>query len=63
VLISGRSFYAGVNGLPGSGGFSANVAVAGGDYGIVESDYRPNPSVNGLNLTGQSKAGAYEFAT
>ena len=57
VAISGASFYAGVNGLPGSGGFSANVRVIGGTYGVVQNQFRPNPSISGLVLLGQQKAG------
>lgn len=55
--ISGAAFFAGINGLPGSGGFSANVNVTGGEYGIVQSSYRPNPSLAGLRLVGQARAG------
>ena len=57
VHITGKAFHAGVVGLPGSGGFSANVAVTGGDYGILQDSYRPNPSISGLLLKGQAKAG------
>jgi hypothetical protein len=57
VVVTGTAFYAGLNGLPGSGGFSANVAVHNGDYGVVETTFRPNPSINGLVLVGQRKAG------
>lgn len=55
--ISGEAFWAGLNGLPGSGGYSANVNVTGGVYGIVQDEYRPNPSVAGVRLVGQTKAG------
>ena len=55
--ISGASFFAGINGLPGSGGFSANLNVTGGDYGILQNQYRPNPSIVGLRLVGQARAG------
>jgi hypothetical protein len=57
TAITGRAFFAGVNGLPGSGGFSANVNVTGGAYGIVQDEYRPNPSIAGLRLVGQARAG------
>jgi hypothetical protein len=57
VHITGKAFRAGVVGLPGSGGFSANVAVTGGDYGIMQDSYRPNPSISGLSLKAQRKAG------
>ena len=57
VRVTGHSFHAGFNGLPGSGGFSANLEVTGGDYGIVQNQFRPNPSVTGLRLVGQKKAG------
>jgi hypothetical protein len=57
VHITGKAFRAGVVGLPGSGGFSVNVHVTGGDYGIMQDSYRPNPSISGLSLKGQRKAG------
>jgi hypothetical protein len=57
VWIHGTSFYAGVVNLPGSGGFTVNLAVSGGEYGVVQDSYRPNPSVSGLILYGQAKAG------
>ena len=43
VRVMGTNFHAGFNGLPGSGGFSANLAVEGGDYGVVQNQFRPNP--------------------
>ena len=55
--ISGAAFLAGVSGLPASGGFSANINVTGGTYGIIQDCYRPNPSVAGLRLVGQAAAG------
>eukprot|EP01063_Lacrimia_lanifica_P001696 TRINITY_DN10879_c0_g1_i1.p1 TRINITY_DN10879_c0_g1~~TRINITY_DN10879_c0_g1_i1.p1 ORF type:complete len:769 (+),score=226.25 TRINITY_DN10879_c0_g1_i1:60-2309(+) len=57
VAVVGREFYAGFNGLPGSGGVSVNLAVSGGEYGIVENQYRPNPSAAGVVLLNQTKAG------
>ena len=57
VRVSGKNFHAGFNGLPGSGGFSANLEVEGGDYGVVQNQFRPNPSITGLRLVGQQKAG------
>lgn len=57
VRVNGTSFHAGFNGLPGSGGFSANLEVEGGDYGVVQNQYRPNPSITGLRLVGQRHAG------
>ena len=57
VRVTGTNFHAGFNGLPGSGGFSANLAVEGGDYGVVQNQFRPNPSITGLRLVGQRVAG------
>jgi hypothetical protein len=57
VKIYGKSFKSGINNLPGSGGFVVNVTVTGGEYGIAQSGYRPNPTVNGLTLINQSVAG------
>ena len=57
TAISGEAFLAGVNGLPSSGGFSANVNVTGGTIGVLHDCYRPNPSIAGLQLVGQARAG------
>ena len=57
VAITGSAFFAGINGLPGSGGFSVNINVTGGTYGVVQDEYRPNPSIAGLRLVGQARAG------
>lgn len=57
VRIHGIAFHAGFNGLPGSGGFSANLEVVGGDYGVVQNQERPNPSIVGLRLSAQRLAG------
>ncbi len=57
VRVTGTKFHAGFNGLPGSGGFSANLEVEGGDYGVVQNQFRPNPSITGLRLVGQEVAG------
>ena len=56
VSIRGVAFHAGISGLPGSGGFTANVRVEGGEYGIVQDQFRPNPSASGLVLIGQRSA-------
>ena len=57
VRIHGVAFTAGVVGLPGSGGFSANIEVAGGAFAVWEWEFRPNPSITGLVALEQSVAG------
>ena len=57
ILVRGAAFKAGVVGLPGSGGFTANLRVEGGELGIWQQQYRPNPSVSGAVCIGQSVAG------
>jgi hypothetical protein len=57
VKIHGERFHAGIKDLPGSGGGSVNVEVIGGRIGILQTNYRPNPTVVGLRLTGQSEYG------
>ena len=57
VRIYGQDFKAGVYGLPGSGGYSANICVEGGHIGIWQSSYRPNPSIAGLQLVNQTWVG------
>lgn len=59
VSIYGTSFNAGISDLPGSGGYVANVTVTGGKYGIFQSQFRPNPTINGLTLSNQTVAGVY----
>ena len=56
VRITGTRFTAGIVGLPGSGGYSANVRVTGGQFAIWEQDFRPNPSITGLVALNQSVA-------
>jgi hypothetical protein len=56
VTITGN-FNAGIHRLPGSGGGTVNVKVVGGKIGILQTDYRPNPTVTGVVLEGQSEAG------
>jgi hypothetical protein len=46
----------GVIGIPGSGGFTANIEVVGGQYGIWQDAYRPNPSASGVRLVNQTAA-------
>ena len=57
VRIHGVAFTAGVVGLPGSGGFSANIEVTGGMFAVWEWEFRPNPSISGLVALEQSVAG------
>ncbi len=57
VAITGTTFNSGVYRLPGSGGGVNNLKVTGGDYGILQDDFRPNPTVFGLILEDQKLAG------
>jgi hypothetical protein len=57
VTIRGRAFHAGVHQMPGSGGSIVNLRVIGGRIGILQDEFRPNPSVTGLVLEGQSECG------
>ena len=57
VVITGVQFYAGIHGLPGSGGFSGNIRVEGGQIGIWQQQYRPVPSVTNVVLSGQNTTG------
>ena len=54
VRITGASFTAGIVGLPGSGGYSANIRVTGGRFAVWQQSYRPNPSIAGLVALNQS---------
>ena len=56
VRIYGAAFTAGVVGLPGSGGYSANLAVSGGGFGVWQQQFRPNPSASGFTALNQSVA-------
>jgi extradiol dioxygenase family protein len=55
VTISGN-FRAGIHKLPGSGGSVTNVRVEGGEIGVLQDEYRPSPSLQGVVLTGQRSA-------
>ena len=50
-------FDAGIDGLPGSGGSTTNVFIKGGKVGIRQTKYRPTPSIHGLTLKNQRRAG------
>eukprot|EP00927_Polykrikos_kofoidii_P012540 TRINITY_DN15405_c0_g1_i1.p1 TRINITY_DN15405_c0_g1~~TRINITY_DN15405_c0_g1_i1.p1 ORF type:complete len:810 (+),score=88.38 TRINITY_DN15405_c0_g1_i1:73-2430(+) len=56
VRVSGKHFTAGFVGLPGSGGYSANIRVTGGQFGVWQKEYRPNPSISGFVASNQSVA-------
>lgn len=57
VAITGDDFKCGILNLPGSGGSVRNIKITGGQTGINQSAYRPNPTIVGLTLSGQSIAG------
>jgi hypothetical protein len=57
TAITGRAFFAGIAGLPGSKGYCANINVTGGEFGLVQDDYRPNPSLAGLVLVSNAQGG------
>lgn len=56
VAVSGN-FDTGICDLPGSGGSVMNIKITGGRIGIKQSSYRPNPTIVGLTLRGQSDYG------
>ena len=56
VAVTGSAFTAGIVGLPGSGGFTANLRVDGGAFAVWQAQFRPNPSVTGLVALNQSVA-------
>lgn len=57
VKIFGISFNAGIYNLPGSGGGVVNLNINGGKIGILQVDYRPNPTIEALVLENQSEVG------
>lgn len=57
VHVYGESFNAGLASLPGSGGGTVNVKVTGGRVGIMQNEYRPQPTVTGVELVNQSEYG------
>ncbi|MFG0248675.1 MAG: glycosyl hydrolase family 28-related protein [Phycisphaeraceae bacterium JB051] len=57
VAIRGQAFDTGIYNLPGSGGMVRNISITGGRVGINQSNYRPNPTIVGLRLSGQSEIG------
>lgn len=56
VLIRGTAFTAGVVGLPGSGGYTANLEVEGGMFAIWQNQFRANPLVTGFVAVDQRVA-------
>ena len=57
VKIYGTQFNAGVWRLPGSGGGVVNLTVSGGNIGVLQDAYRPNPTICGLTLENQIQCG------
>ena len=57
VKIYGTEFNAGICNLPGSGGGVVNLSISGGKIGILQTSYRPNPTIIGLTLENQSEYG------
>ena len=57
VRVYGSAFVSGFVGIPGSGGFSANLEVTGGKFAVWQQQYRPNPSITGLLARNQTVAG------
>jgi hypothetical protein len=57
ISISGTAFNAGLYNIPGSGGGVINVKVTGGKIGVYQNEYRPNPTLTGLELNNQSDYG------
>lgn len=56
LRISGN-FDVGISALPGSGGYTANVEIHGGKTGILQQNFRPNPTLFGVHLENQSECG------
>jgi hypothetical protein len=56
VRIYGE-FDTGVKSLPGSGGGVVNLTVEGGNIGVLQDQYRPNPTITGLTLINQKLVG------
>ena len=59
VKVYGTDFFAGFHKIPGCGGGMVNVSVIGGQYGIYQDEFRPEPTVFGLYLENQSKNAIY----
>jgi PKD repeat protein len=57
------NFDVGIRNLPGSGGSTTNVRIVGGNTGIWQDNYRPTPSVHGLELIGQALRGIHHTNT
>ena len=56
VRVTGVRFTAGFVGLPGSGGYSANIRATGGQFAVWQQQFRPNPSIVGLVAVNQTVA-------
>lgn len=52
---------AGMCDVPGSGAKTMNFEIEGGDYAVIQRDYRPTPSLNNGYMHGQTKAGIYNL--
>jgi hypothetical protein len=56
INISGN-FDIGIKDLPGAGGNVVNVKITGGNVGILQKEYRPNPTLAGIELLDQRDYG------
>ena len=63
VSINGQDFHTGIKDLPGSRGFSGNIEINGGQIGICQTEFRPNPSITNLVLRNQSMTGVAREVT
>lgn len=57
VKITGKSFYAGINKIPGAVGSIINLEVDGGKIGILSDSYVPEALIVGTKLINQEKYG------
>jgi hypothetical protein len=57
VTVYGEDFNAGLADIPAVAASTTNVRIIGGKIGILQDNGRPDPSVNGIYLEGQSQAG------
>ena len=55
VHVYGTAFAYGIDGIPGGGGFAANLKVTGGKIGVITG--RTMPTIAGLTLENQSEIG------
>ena len=60
--INATGAKAGIWELSGSGSSQNNITITGGEYGVIQTDYRPTPQMANCHFVNQTIAGVVNFS-